>query len=65
VIAAGIRRLRHDRDDATRTTVVVTSSPALLAQTDRVVFVGADGPVSATHTALLDGNADYRGRVLA
>jgi putative ABC transport system ATP-binding protein len=46
-IAQGIRTLRHDR--ANRTTVVITSSPALLAATDRVVLlhggrVVVDGP---------------------
>ena len=43
-IAEGIRRLRHARPD--RTTVVLTSSPALLAQADRVLLV-EDGRVVA------------------
>jgi len=50
-IAEGIRRLRHGRPD--RTTVVLTSSPALLAQADRVLLV-EDGRVVAEgdHTSL-------------
>jgi putative ABC transport system ATP-binding protein len=43
-IAEGIRRFRHGRAD--RTTVVLTSSPALLAQADRVLLV-EDGTVVA------------------
>ncbi|MFJ6984521.1 MULTISPECIES: ABC transporter transmembrane domain-containing protein [unclassified Streptomyces] len=45
-------------------TVVVTSSPPLLARCDRVVFVGRDGvPVVAAHRALLD-SPDYAEAVL-
>ncbi|MFJ6728410.1 ABC transporter transmembrane domain-containing protein [Streptomyces sp. NPDC091281] len=45
-------------------TVVVTSSPPLLARCDRVVFVGRDGvPVLAAHPALLD-SPDYAEAVL-
>ena len=60
-IAEGIRNLRAGR----RTTVVVTSSPALLAAADRVVLV-ADGRVRAegTHRELVDGHGDYRQRVM-
>jgi putative ABC transport system ATP-binding protein len=57
-IADGIRRLRTSGG---RTTIVVTSSPAMLAAADRVVFVG-DGSVQAqgSHSELVDANADYR-----
>ncbi|WP_319454628.1 MULTISPECIES: ABC transporter ATP-binding protein [unclassified Mycobacterium] len=57
-IADGIRRLRTAGG---RTTIVVTSSPAMLAAADRVVFVG-DGSVQAqgSHSELVDANADYR-----
>ncbi|MFJ3496906.1 hypothetical protein ACIPPJ_25410 [Streptomyces sp. NPDC086091] len=45
-------------------TVVVTSSPPLLARCDRVVSVGRDGvPVVAAHRALLDA-PDYAEAVL-
>ncbi|WP_219852850.1 ABC transporter ATP-binding protein [Streptomyces solincola] len=60
-IAAGLRRLRPGR-----TTVLVTTSPALLAETDRVVVLdggtaGADG----RHRELLAADAAYRSVVLA
>ncbi|WP_329172249.1 ABC transporter ATP-binding protein [Streptomyces sp. NBC_01477] len=60
-IARGVRDFRRGR-----TTVLVTNSPALLAVTDRVVFLDS-GRVSAegTHTALLRGDAAYRAAVLA
>ena len=60
-VAAGVRELRRDR-----TTLVVTSSPALLAVTDRVVLL-ADGAVAAEgrHADLLRDRADYRTTVLA
>ncbi|MFD6289227.1 ABC transporter transmembrane domain-containing protein [Streptomyces sp. NPDC060205] len=45
-------------------TVVVTSSPPLLARCDRVLFIGHDGiPVLATHPTLLDV-PDYAETVL-
>ncbi|MFE7076961.1 ABC transporter transmembrane domain-containing protein [Streptomyces sp. NPDC057620] len=45
-------------------TVVVTSSPPLLARCDRVLFIGHDGiPVLATHATLLDV-PDYAETVL-
>ncbi|MDI9930360.1 ABC transporter ATP-binding protein [Rhodococcus sp. IEGM 1354] len=63
-IADGLRRVRHsaDRDDAT---VVVTSSPALLATAD-VVFVLRDGHVTdtGTHADLTATNAEYAEAVL-
>ncbi|MCP3812152.1 ABC transporter ATP-binding protein/permease, partial [Mycobacteriaceae bacterium Msp059] len=53
-IADGIRRLRPPSG---RTTLIVTSSPALLATADRVVVV-ADGRVRAegTHRELTDSD---------
>ncbi|TFI44675.1 ABC transporter ATP-binding protein [Rhodococcus sp. 1R11] len=63
-IADGIRRVRHsaDRDDVT---VVVTSSPALLATAD-VVLVLRDGHVTdtGTHADLSATNAEYAEAVL-
>jgi len=54
-IADGVRRMR-----AGRSTLLVTSSPALLAATDRVVLV-ADGAVrSGTHAEFMAGSRDYR-----
>jgi putative ABC transport system ATP-binding protein len=57
-IADGIRRLRRDNG---RTTIVFTSSPALLAAADRVLLV-VDGTVQGegTHRQLVDSHADYR-----
>ncbi|MGW4910893.1 ABC transporter ATP-binding protein [Streptomyces sp. NPDC004270] len=60
-IAEGLREIRQGR-----TTVVVTNSPALLAVTDRVVFldggrVGAEG----THAELALTHETYRTAVLA
>ncbi len=60
-IGAGLRALR-----AGRTTLLVTSSPGLLAVADRVVFVeggrvGADG----SHDTLVHANTSYRELVLA
>jgi putative ABC transport system ATP-binding protein len=57
-IADGIRRLRTESG---RTTVVLTSSPALLAAADRVVLV-VDGRVldEGTHRDLVDTHAEYR-----
>ncbi|GAA3707940.1 ABC transporter ATP-binding protein [Gordonia hankookensis] len=55
-IAAGLSALR-----AGKTTIVVTTSPALLAIADRVVVV-RDGRVAASghHAGLLSDNRDYR-----
>lgn len=51
-IALGIKALRHQ--SATRTTWVVTTSPALLAQADRVVYVAGGRVAGAgTHRELL------------
>ncbi|GFG49806.1 ABC transporter permease [Mycolicibacterium agri] len=57
-IADGIRALRTARG---RTTVVITSSPALLAAADRVVLV-RDGRIHSegTHRDLVEGRAEYR-----
>ncbi|MGH1561342.1 ABC transporter ATP-binding protein [Mumia sp. DW29H23] len=62
-IAAGIRSLRHSPGSAS-TTVVITSSPALLQQADRVVLV-VDGRTVATGThADLLAREDYGRAVL-
>ncbi|MGW6420652.1 ABC transporter ATP-binding protein [Streptomyces sp. NPDC055055] len=60
-IAVRLRELRRDR-----TTVLVTTSPALLAVTDRVVVLD-DGAVRADghHDELLAADAAYRATVLA
>ncbi len=57
-IADGIRNLRSANG---RTTVVLTSSPALLAAADRVVLI-TDGRVQGegTHGDLVDGHTGYR-----
>jgi putative ABC transport system ATP-binding protein len=60
-IAAGIRELRVGL-----TTVVVTSSPALLATTDRVAVVEAGAvTASGTHAELIRDHEAYRATVLA
>ncbi|MFF3285668.1 ABC transporter ATP-binding protein [Streptomyces sp. NPDC003023] len=60
-IAARLRDVRRGR-----TTILVTSSPALLAVTDRVVVLD-DGAVQADghHTELLAADETYRAAVLA
>ncbi|WP_432973700.1 ABC transporter ATP-binding protein [Dactylosporangium sp. CA-233914] len=60
-IAKGLRTLR-----AGRTTVLLTTSPTLLAAADTVLVL-RDGAVAAagTHAALLRDDADYRATVLA
>ncbi|GAA3562035.1 ABC transporter ATP-binding protein [Amycolatopsis ultiminotia] len=60
-IAEGIAQLRRGR-----TTVIVTTSPALLAATDRVALLG-DGKVVAegSHRDLVRERADYRATVLS
>lgn len=62
-IAAGIRFIRHQ--DSGRATVILTSSPSLLATADRVIHV-VGGAVAATgnHPQLLRDNDDYRSAVL-
>ena len=59
-IATGLRELRR-----WRSTLVLTTSPALLAASDRVIVI-ADGTVadSGAHGALLRRNAAYRAAVL-
>jgi ABC-type multidrug transport system fused ATPase/permease subunit len=56
-IARGLRQAR-----AGRTTVIVTSSPLVLDQADRVVLLDGKGRVVAqgTHRELLRGRPDYR-----
>ncbi|WP_439380502.1 ABC transporter ATP-binding protein [Amycolatopsis lexingtonensis] len=59
-IAAGLAELRRGR-----TTILVTTSPALLAATDRVVLLD-DGRVTGEGShADLAGRADYRAAVLS
>ncbi|MFD7609320.1 ABC transporter ATP-binding protein [Streptomyces sp. NPDC059828] len=59
-IAAGIRDIRRGR-----TTLLVTSSPALLAVTDRVVLLHEGSVhVSGEHGALLHDHTGYRTAVL-
>ncbi|WP_424189067.1 ABC transporter transmembrane domain-containing protein [Actinokineospora sp. G85] len=55
-IAAALAALRRGR-----TTIVVTTSPTLLAAMDRVVF----GEVTGSHADLARDNADYRAVVFA
>ncbi|TVT10627.1 ABC transporter ATP-binding protein [Amycolatopsis bartoniae] len=55
-IAAGIAEHRRGR-----ATILITTSPALLAVTDRVVF----GNLAATHDELLRHNENYRAAVLS
>ncbi|APU14706.1 ABC transporter ATP-binding protein [Actinoalloteichus fjordicus] len=65
-IATGLARLRHGADAPTsRTTIVLTSSPVLLAHTDRVVVI-TDGRVRAvgTHAGLAATDERYRSGVL-
>ncbi|WP_199430967.1 ABC transporter ATP-binding protein [Qaidamihabitans albus] len=59
-IAGELREIRQGR-----TTILVTTSPALLAVTDRVVLLGG-GTVSAegTHAELVHADEDYRTAVL-
>ena len=60
-VADGLARLR-----AGRTTLVITTSPALLSVCTRVVFVGKKGSrLYGTHGRLLAEAAEYRRAVLA
>jgi putative ABC transport system ATP-binding protein len=60
-IAEALRRIRRGR-----TTVVVTTSPALLAATDRVVVLDGDGVRCAgRHAELVHTDAGYRETVLS
>ncbi|MDJ0395331.1 ABC transporter ATP-binding protein [Rhodococcus sp. G-MC3] len=63
-IAAGIRELRHS-DELGQTTVLITTSPALLAVAHRVLLID-NGHVVAegTHHDLATGNARYKETVL-
>jgi putative ABC transport system ATP-binding protein len=59
-IARGIREVRADR-----ATLLITSSPTLLAATDRVVLVTADGTTAhGPHAELLERHPAYRASVL-
>lgn len=64
-IAEGIAQLRHEGAGGIHTTVLITSSPALLAVTDRVIVLN-DGVIASigTHSELSRGDANYRGAVL-
>ncbi|MDO9407842.1 ABC transporter ATP-binding protein [Patulibacter sp.] len=60
-IASGVRRLRDGR-----TTVVVATSPSLLAACDRVVLLGGDGVLAeGTHAELVEREDAYRAAVLS
>ncbi|MEU0498426.1 ABC transporter ATP-binding protein [Mycobacterium sp. NPDC006124] len=63
-VAQGIAEMRHGAAAVGYTTLIVTCSPALLAATDRVVFVD-EGRVlaSGAHVELM-GRDDYRSAVL-
>jgi putative ABC transport system ATP-binding protein len=59
-IAAGVRDVRRGR-----TTIMLTTSPALLAAADRVVLLdGGTVTASGTHAELLHSDATYRTAVL-
>ncbi|WP_049580258.1 ABC transporter transmembrane domain-containing protein [Streptomyces sp. SBT349] len=63
-IAAGLRHLRTARGD--RTTVLITTSPALLAVSDRVVLVDGGRTVdTAPHHVLAGRHPAYRTAVLS
>jgi putative ABC transport system ATP-binding protein len=63
-IARGIRDLRH-RPGSTLRTLLVTTSPALLAVTDRVVVLRSGTVVATgTHESLTATDPDYRAVVL-
>ncbi len=64
-IADGIADLRHGDTDRAHTTVLITSSPALLAAADRVLVIG-DGTVVAEgeHAELVAADESYRKAVL-
>jgi putative ABC transport system ATP-binding protein len=59
-IAEGIKAVRRGR-----TTLVVATSPALLAVTDRVMLLDGGPPVEGRHAALLRDDARYQAVVLA
>ncbi|WP_431896072.1 ABC transporter transmembrane domain-containing protein [Nonomuraea sp. bgisy101] len=59
-IARGIRTAREGR-----TTIMVVTSPALLAGADRVIFVDGDGRIThGTHAELVHDHETYRAAVL-
>ncbi len=63
-VADGIATLRHGPGKSAFTTVIVTSSPALLAVTDRVVLIDGGRVVAeGTHEDLMD-RPDYAAAVL-
>jgi putative ABC transport system ATP-binding protein len=59
-IAAGLREVR-----AGRTTLLLTTSPALLAAADRVVVLDGDRRAEGSHAELLHTDAAYRELVLS
>ncbi|RBM20793.1 multidrug ABC transporter ATP-binding protein [Streptomyces sp. PT12] len=63
-IAAGLRALRGGRPD--RTTLLITTSPALLAVSDRVVLIDEGRTVDAApHHVLVERHPAYREAVLS
>jgi putative ABC transport system ATP-binding protein len=63
-IAQGIRDLRHG-PGSRLATLLVTTSPALLAITDRIVVLRDDVVVATgTHASLAEGDSEYRAAVL-
>ncbi|WP_052849667.1 ABC transporter ATP-binding protein [Streptomyces avicenniae] len=63
-IATGLRALRAEQPG--RVTVLITTSPALLAVTDRVVWVDGGRTVdTAPHDELVQRHSSYRSAVLA
>ncbi|MEU6129226.1 ABC transporter ATP-binding protein [Saccharopolyspora sp. NPDC047091] len=63
-VADGLHALRHG-DGEPRTTVLITTSPVLLARADQVRFLTAGGEVvTGEHRALLDEHADYYRKVV-
>ncbi|MFI6318916.1 ABC transporter ATP-binding protein [Nonomuraea sp. NPDC050556] len=64
-IAEGVRALRHPDGEDAFTTLVVTSSPAMLAATDRVVVLdGGQVVAEGVHAELGATDDDYRRAVL-
>lgn len=58
-IATSLRRSRTGRS-----TIVITSSPALCAVADRVILIGRDGQVDGTHAELVTSSPHYAELVL-
>ncbi|MFC0453888.1 ABC transporter ATP-binding protein [Rhodococcus jostii] len=64
-IAGGIADLRHRGSTRAHTTILITSSPALLSVTDRVVVLDEGTVVGeGTHSQLATQDANYRQAVL-